>query len=125
MSVRRRRARRRDRPLTDALTLFAPESVETGVNPRVHTVQFAPRTWVGWFLAAVVGLVLFAAAAVFVTAALIAGFVIAAVLLGRVWWLTRKVKRSRAEEYLSAEYRVQRETGRLAEPPTNPDRTRE
>lgn len=76
---------------------------------RVRTFQFAPRTWIGWFLTIVVGLTLLAVAAVFVTAALIAGFVIATVVLARVWWLMRKAQRRRDSQYLSAEYEVERE----------------
>lgn len=79
------------------------------MNRQTRAVYFAPRTWVGWFVTVVVGLVLLAVAAVFLTAALIAGFVIATVLLARVWWLMRKAERARAKQYLSAEYEVERE----------------
>ena len=71
--------------------------------------NFTPRTWIGWFVTVVVGLMLIALAAVFVTAALIAGLVIGAVLLARVWWLMRKAERARRNAYLSAEYEVERE----------------
>jgi predicted lipid-binding transport protein (Tim44 family) len=80
--------------------------------------NFTPRTWIGWFVSVVVGLTLIAFAAVFVTAALIAGLVIAAVLLVRVWWLMRKAERARRNTYLSAEYEVESE-----EVSPTPDRT--
>lgn len=79
------------------------------VRQRSRAFQFAPRTWLGWVVTVVVGLILLAVAAVFVTAALIAGLVIAAGLIARAWWLIRKAERAREKEYLSAEYHVERE----------------
>ena len=91
------------------------------MSARYRDFYLMPRSWLGWVGTIVVGLILLAVAAVFVTAALIAGFVIAAVVLVRAWWLTRKFRRRRSCEYLSAEYTVEVEAPR-AMPRRPPER---
>lgn len=79
------------------------------MNRGKATYTLTPRTWLGWVVTVVVGLVLLVAAALFVTAALIAGFLVAAFLVARALWLIRKAEKARAKSFLEAEYEVERE----------------
>jgi len=42
----------------------------------------------------------------FIVAALVAGSILAAVALLRLWWLRRRVRKAQEERYLSTEYTV-------------------
>lgn len=79
------------------------------VKPSNNVFSLAPRTWIGWLVAVAVGVSALIAAALFVTAALVASLLLAAFLIARAYWLTRKAERDRAKEFLTAEYKVERE----------------
>lgn len=66
----------------------------------------------------VLGLVVLVAAFFFVGIALIAGAILAAVILLRFWWIKRKLRQAHEDTYVEGEYRVvettitdQRKTG--------------
>jgi hypothetical protein len=62
-----------------------------------------------WFLGAAVILVL---AFFFLAAALVAGLVLGAGLLARVWWVSRGIRKAAEEQIISTEYAViEREVG--------------
>jgi len=54
----------------------------------------------------ILGAVILVAAFFFVGIALIAGAILAGVILLRFWWLQRKLRQSHAESYVEGEYRV-------------------
>lgn len=74
---------------------------------RTRLYAFLPRTWLGRFFALVVGFALLLIAALFATVALVAGAIIAGVVLARAWWLMRKAEKRRADAFLRAEYSVE------------------
>jgi predicted lipid-binding transport protein (Tim44 family) len=57
----------------------------------------------------------------FLVAALIAGAVLASVILLRLWWLKRKLDRAARDEFITTEYRVV-ERDQLDAPPRNDGR---
>ena len=66
----------------------------------------------------VLGLVVLVAAFFFIGIALIAGAILAAVILLRFWWIKRKLRQAHEDTYVEGEYRVvetaitdQRKTG--------------
>lgn len=75
-------------------------------NPRVINVSVTPTTWLGKLAYAVVAAALFVLAFFFLTVALVAGAIVALVLLGRFWWLSRKLRRAREESALEGEFTV-------------------
>lgn len=54
----------------------------------------------------VLGLVVLVAAFFFVGIALIAGAILAAVILLRFWWIKRKLRQAHEDSYVEGEYRV-------------------
>ncbi len=52
------------------------------------------------------GLIVLVAAFFFIGIALIAGAILAGVILLRFWWLKRKLRQARAETYVEGEFRV-------------------
>lgn len=52
------------------------------------------------------GLVVLVAAFFFIGIALIAGAILAGVILLRFWWIRRKLRQAHAESYVEGEYRV-------------------
>lgn len=54
----------------------------------------------------VLGLVVLVAAFFFIGIALIAGAILAGVILLRFWWIKRKLRRTHEESYVEGEYRV-------------------
>lgn len=99
------------------------------MNRPANAFSLTPRTWLGWVVTVVVGFALLVAAALFVTAALIAGFLIATVLVARALWLVRKAEKARAKHFLEAEYEVERDEtapleGRLSDRDGNGRRDR-
>lgn len=96
------------------------------MNPRTRVFTFPPRTWLGRFFALVIGFALLLVAAFFATIALIAGTIIAGVVIARAWWLMRKAEKRRAGEFLQAEYSVQPDdNARLEERSPRHHRTRD
>jgi uncharacterized protein (DUF58 family) len=86
------------------------------VNPHTRVYSFLPRTWFGRFFALLVGFALLLTAALFATIALVAGAIVALVVLARAWWLLRKAEKRRASRFLRAEYTVEPdESARLLE----------
>lgn len=78
------------------------------MNPHTQRVSsFLPRTWFGRFFALLIGFALLLTAALFATIALVAGAIVATVVIARAWWLLRKAEKRRAREFLQAEYRVE------------------
>lgn len=54
----------------------------------------------------VLGLVVLVAAFFFIGIALIAGVILAGVILLRFWWIARKLRRAQQESFVDGEYRV-------------------
>lgn len=72
-------------------------------------IRFASRPQAGLIeriVFFVLGAVILVAAFFFVGIALIAGAILAGVILLRFWWIKRKLRRSHAESYVEGEYRV-------------------
>jgi hypothetical protein len=54
----------------------------------------------------VLGLTVLVAAFFFISIALIAGAILAGVILLRFWWIKRKLRQTREDSYVEGEYRV-------------------
>ena len=66
------------------------------------------------------GLMILVAAFFFIGIALIAGAILAGVVLIRLWWLQRKLRREQEDSYVEGEYTVVETSGTDQHPP--PDR---
>lgn len=72
-------------------------------------IRFAARPQAGLverIVFFVIGLVILVAAFFFVGIALIAGAILAGVILLRFWWIKRKLRQAQAESFVEGEYRV-------------------
>lgn len=73
---------------------------------RAYTVSARELSWPQKVLYAVLGLALLVLAFFFLTVALVAGALIALVVLARLWWISRKLNKEAGGDALEGEYRV-------------------
>jgi hypothetical protein len=73
---------------------------------RAYTIYARELSWPQRVLYAILGLVLLVLAFFFLTVALVAGALIALVVLARLWWISRKLRREAGGDALEGEYRV-------------------
>jgi hypothetical protein len=86
------------------------DSQGTPLPPRA--VSWPARVLYGFLLLAVLVIGFF-----FLTVALVAGALVAAVILARLWWISRRARRAREDVEIEGEFAVieQRETSRQIE----------
>ena len=75
-------------------------------NPRVLLLSPRPTTWLGKLGVAVIGLTLLVLAFFFLTVALVAGVIVGLAVIGRLWWISRKLRRAREQADLDGEFTV-------------------
>jgi Zn-dependent membrane protease YugP len=78
-------------------------------NPQGPHIRINTRPQAGLIeriLFFVLGLVVLVAAFFFIGIALIAGAILAGVILLRFWWIKRKLRQTREDSYVEGEYRV-------------------
>ena len=75
-------------------------------NRRTYRFTARPTTWYGKLAFGAIALALRVLAFFFLTVALVAGAIVALVLLGRFWWLARKLRRAREESAIEGEYTI-------------------
>ncbi|OGA07958.1 MAG: hypothetical protein A2W68_15040 [Betaproteobacteria bacterium RIFCSPLOWO2_02_64_14] len=75
-------------------------------NPRVLLLSTRPTTWLGKLAVAVIGLTLLVLAFFFLTVALVAGVIVGLAVIGRLWWISRKLRRAREQADLDGEFTV-------------------
>ena len=101
----------------------APQRVKN-VLRRTFTIE--ARSWPERILLGIVAVAIFVLGFFFLTVALVAGAIVAAVVLVRLWWLARKVRAAQRDEAIDGEYVVveravleQRQTSRQDESEQN------
>ena len=75
-------------------------------GPRIHILNRPQAGLLERIVFFVLGLVVLVAAFFFIGIALIAGAILAGVILLRFWWLKRKLEREQRESYVEGEYKV-------------------
>jgi hypothetical protein len=80
--------------------------MEPNSNRRTYTYSARPTTWYGKLAFGAIALPLLVLAFFFLTVALVAGAIVALALLGRFWWLSRKLRRAREASAIDGEYTV-------------------
>ncbi len=75
-------------------------------GPRIHILQRPQAGLLERIVFFVLGLVVLVAAFFFIGIALIAGAILAGVILLRLWWLKRKLRDSEADGVVEGEYTV-------------------
>jgi membrane protein implicated in regulation of membrane protease activity len=63
-------------------------------------------SWLGKLGLGVVGVALFVLAFFFLTVALAAGAIVGLALLGRLWWISRRLRREREESAIEGDFTV-------------------
>ncbi len=75
-------------------------------GPRIHIRSRPQAGLLERILFFALGLVVLVAAFFFIGIALIAGAILAGVILLRFWWIKRKLERAEQESYVEGEYKV-------------------
>lgn len=75
-------------------------------DPRIHTLNRPRAGMLERIVFFVLGLVVLVAAFFFIGIALVAGAILAGVILLRFWWLKRKLRNSAQDGVVEGEYRV-------------------
>ena len=75
-------------------------------GPRIHVVNRPQAGLLERIVFFVLGLVVLVAAFFFIGIALIAGAILAGVILIRFWWLKRKLQRAQQDSFVEGEYTV-------------------
>ena len=75
-------------------------------NPRVLLLSTRPATWLGKLAVAVIGLTLLVLAFFFLTLRLVPGVIVGLAVIGRLWWISRKLRRAREQADLDGEFTV-------------------
>lgn len=75
-------------------------------GPRIHTLNRPQAGLLERIVFFVLGLVVLVAAFFFIGIALIAGVILAGVILIRFWWLKRKLQRAHQDSFVEGEYTV-------------------
>lgn len=75
-------------------------------GPRIHIRNRPQAGLLERIVFFVLGLVVLIAAFFFIGIALIAGAILAGVILLRFWWLKRKLEREQRDSYVEGEYKV-------------------
>lgn len=73
---------------------------------RGYTISMQKLSWPQRVLYAVLGLALLVLAFFFLTVALVAGALVAMVVLARLWWISRKLGARPADDTLEGEFRI-------------------
>jgi hypothetical protein len=79
------------------------------MNDRLFFTRIVPASWFGRLLSAFVTLALVAIGAFFLVFALVAAALIAAGVLARIWWISRKLRKQRDASVIEGSFTV--ETG--------------
>ena len=87
------------------------------MQSRTFTIE--ARSWPARILLGIVAIAIFVLGFFFLTVALVAGAIVAVVVLARLWWLTRKVRRAQRDSVIDGEYVVV-ERAVLEERPPSP-----
>jgi hypothetical protein len=95
----------------------AQESKPFMTENRILLTGPGPGAWLARVAAVIIGAGLLVVGFFFLTAALIAGVLIAGVIGARVWWTLRRLRREAADEIVEGEYSV---VARERLPRTNP-----
>ncbi len=75
-------------------------------DPRIHVINRPQAGLLERIVFFVLGLVVLVAAFFFIGIALIAGVILAGVVLLRFWWLKRKLERERKDSFVEGEFTV-------------------
>ena len=75
-------------------------------NPHIRIMTRSRGSLLERIVFFVLGLVILVAAFFFIGIALIAGTVLAAIMLARWWWLARRLRREQTQTYMEGEYTV-------------------
>ena len=75
-------------------------------GPRIHIIRRPQAGLLERMVFFALGLVILVAAFFFIGIALIAGAILAGVILVRWWWLQRKLRREQQDSYVEGEYTV-------------------
>lgn len=73
---------------------------------RRLTFEARPTNWLERALFAMGGIAVIAIGFFFVTVALIVGALLALVIVARLWWISRKLRRARDRDVVEGEYEV-------------------
>jgi hypothetical protein len=92
--------------------------MQPAMNERMRTsAGIVPRTWLGRLLSLLVAGTLAIAGFFFLMFALIAAAIIAACVIARLWWISRKLRAQRDAGVIEGTYSVETESRRRIDPP--------
>ncbi len=77
------------------------------MHERLLFSNVVPRSWLGRLLSALITLALVAVGAFFLFFALVAAALIAVGVLGRIWWVARKLRKQRDAGVIEGTYTVE------------------
>jgi hypothetical protein len=75
-------------------------------NVQRKTFTIEARSWPERILLGIMAVAIVVLGFFFLTVALVAGAIVAAVVLARIWWLARKVRAAQRDEAIDGEYVV-------------------